>query len=226
MLLGSMFNYKKIGRVAFEGSFPSVPNITSLPEVAFVGRSNVGKSSAINTLLTRKKTARVSGRPGRTQLINCFALDDTLRFVDLPGYGFAKVPIKVKQRWGQMIEGYLLERQDLHLVVVLVDARHTTQVMDVQMIDVLKHYGIPFLVLATKADKLKRNVLQKNLNGLQKGLGISKKEIMAFSSLSKKGFDPAWHKILTALEIEHINEKSKQEQAKDQDKNEGQDGKK
>ena len=190
-----MFDYKKIGQVAFEGSFPSVPNITSLPEVAFVGRSNVGKSSAINTLLTRKKTARVSGRPGRTQLINCFALDQTLRFVDLPGYGFAKVPIKVKEKWGQMIEGYILNREDLNLVVVLVDARHSVQTMDKQMIDVLKHYQIPFLVLATKSDKLKKNVLQKNLKALQQGFDIKKSEIMAFSSLSKQGFDLAWQKI-------------------------------
>lgn len=193
-----MFDYKKIGQVAFEGSFPSVPNITPLPEVAFVGRSNVGKSSAINTLLTRKKTARVSGRPGRTQLINCFALDQTLRFVDLPGYGFAKVPIKVKEKWGQMIEGYILNREDLNLVVVLVDARHSVQTMDQQMIDVLKHYQIPFLVLATKSDKLKKNVLQKNLRALQQGFDIKKSEIMAFSSLSKQGFDLAWQKICRA----------------------------
>ena len=193
-----MFDYKKIGQVAFEGSFPSVPNITSLPEIAFVGRSNVGKSSAINTLLARKKTARVSGRPGRTQLINCFALDQKLRFVDLPGYGFAKVPIKVKEKWGKMIEGYLLQSQDLKLVVVLVDARHSMQTMDLQMIDVLRHYQIPFLVLATKSDKLKRNSLQKNIRALQQGFDIKKSEIMAFSSLSKKGFDLAWQKISAA----------------------------
>ena len=193
-----MFDYNKIGQVAFEGSFPSVPNITSLPEVAFVGRSNVGKSSAINTLLARKKTARVSGRPGRTQLINCFSLDQQLRFVDLPGYGFAKVPIKVKEKWGKMIESYLLNRGDLRLVVVLVDARHSMQTMDAQMIDVLKHYGIPFLVLATKADKLKKNALKKNIQVLQRDLNIKKSEIMAFSSLSKQGFDLAWQKICGA----------------------------
>jgi GTP-binding protein len=191
----NMFDYKKIGQVAFEGSFPSIPDITSLPEIAFVGRSNVGKSSAINTLLVRKKSARVSRTPGRTQLINCFALDQKIRFVDLPGYGFAKVPVKVKREWGQMIEKYLLGRETLRLVVVLVDSRHSMQTMDLQMINVLKHNNIPFLILATKADKIKRNALQRNIRNLQEGLGIQKSEIMPFSSLSKDGFDLAWQKI-------------------------------
>lgn len=193
-----MFNYKKIGQVAFEGSFPSVPDITSLPEVAFVGRSNVGKSSAINTLLNRKKSARVSKTPGRTQLINCFALDQKIRLVDLPGYGFAKVPVAVKREWGKMIEKYLLGRETLRLVVILIDSRHSMQKMDLQMINLLKHNGIPFLILATKSDKMKRNALQTNVQNLQRDLGIENAEIMAFSSLSKNGFDLAWQKICKA----------------------------
>ena len=202
-----MFNYKKIGQVAFEGSFPSVPDITSLPEVAFVGRSNVGKSSAINTLLNRKKSARVSKTPGRTQLINCFALDQKIRLVDLPGYGFAKVPVAVKREWGKMIEKYLLGRETLRLVVVLIDSRHPMQKMDLQMINLLKHNGIPVLVLATKSDKMKRNALQTNVQNLRRDLGIENAEIMAFSSLSKNGFDLAWQKICKSAGLNKSSKK-------------------
>ena len=202
-----MFNYKKIGQVAFEGSFPSVPDITSLPEVAFVGRSNVGKSSAINTLLNRKKSARVSKTPGRTQLINCFALDQKIRLVDLPGYGFAKVPVAVKREWGKMIEKYLLGRETLRLVVILIDSRHSMQKMDLQMINLLKHNGIPFLILATKSDKMKRNALQTNVQNLRRDLGIETSEIMAFSSLSKNGFDLAWQKICKSAGLNKSSKK-------------------
>jgi GTP-binding protein len=160
-----------------------------------VGRSNVGKSSAINTLLGRKKAARVSGQPGRTQLINCFRLNEKIRFVDLPGYGFAKVPLAVKRQWGQMIEKYLLNRTDLKLVVILVDVRHSIQEMDVQMVDVVRHYNIPFVIVATKADKLKRNALSKQMKLLKDGFGVKGSEFKVFSSLSGQGYHQVWTKI-------------------------------
>ena len=142
--------------------------------------------SAINTLLGRKKAARVSGQPGRTQLINCFRLNDKIRFVDLPGYGFAKVPLAVKRKWGQMIENYLLNRTDLKLVVILVDVRHSIQEMDIQMVDVVRHYNIPFVVVATKADKLKRNALNKQVKKLKEGFGANSMDEV-FVGIAREG---------------------------------------
>jgi len=191
---------RHIPQLTFEGSFPQTPVLDSFPEVAFVGRSNVGKSSAINTLLGRKKAARVSGQPGRTQLINCFRINEKLRFVDLPGYGFAKVPLAVKRKWGQMIENYLLNRTDLRLVVILVDVRHSIQEMDIQMVDVVKHYNIPFVIVATKADKLKRNALNKQVKKLREGFGAKASEFKVFSSLNGQGYDQVWTKIEAACE--------------------------
>ncbi len=193
-----MKNQRHIPQLTFEGSFPQTPVLDSFPEVAFVGRSNVGKSSAINTLLGRKKAARVSGQPGRTQLINCFLLNERIRFVDLPGYGFAKVPKAVKRKWGQMIEQYLLNRLDLRLVVILIDVRHSVQEMDVQMVDVVRHYNIPFVLVATKADKLKRNALAKQVKLLKKGFGVKNSEFKVFSSLNGQGYDPVWSAIEVA----------------------------
>ena len=195
-----MQNRRHILQLTFEGSFPQTPDLDSFPEVAFVGRSNVGKSSAINTLLARRKAARVSGQPGRTQMINCFRINEQIRFVDLPGYGFAKVPLKVKQQWGQMIENYLLNRADLRLVVILIDCRHKPQEMDLQMVEVVRHYGIPFLLLATKADKLKRNALAKQLKILKQGFQVKGSGIITFSSLNGQGYDRVWSTIEQATE--------------------------
>ena len=190
-----MQNRRHILQLTFEGSFPQTPDLDSFPEVAFVGRSNVGKSSAINTLLARRKAARVSGQPGRTQMINCFRINEQIRFVDLPGYGFAKVPLKVKQQWGQMIENYLLNRVDLRLVVILIDCRHKPQEMDLQMVEVVRHYNIPFLLVATKADKLKRNALAKQLKILKQGFQVKGSGIVTFSSLNGQGYDRVWSTI-------------------------------
>lgn len=186
---------RHIHQFTFEGSFPQTPVLDSFPEVAFVGRSNVGKSSAINVLLSRRKAARVSSQPGRTQMINCFRLNELIRFVDLPGYGFAKVPLRVKQQWGRMIENYLLNRTDLRLVVILIDVRHKPQEMDLQMVEVVRHYNIPFLLLATKADKMKRNALANQLKVLKQGFGVTGGQIMTFSSLNGDGYDRAWAAI-------------------------------
>ncbi len=188
-----------IGRVEFLGSFPSQPPVTGLPEVAFAGRSNVGKSSAINALLGRRKTARVSRTPGRTQLINLFALDERLCFADLPGYGYAKVPERVQGRWKSMIEGYLAGRRDLRLVVVLVDCRRTPQALDLQLISSLQQAQRPLLVVATKTDKLSRTRLSPALRKLATGLGVERAELLPISSLKGTGLQAVWARIEAAV---------------------------
>ena len=182
-----------IQHLQFIGSFPKDPPETDIPEVAFVGRSNVGKSSAINTLLNRKKAARVSRTPGRTQMINIFELDQKLRFVDLPGYGFAKVPKSVKNNWKYMIDSYLSERPTLQLVVILVDGRHSAQKLDLSMLDRLEGYEIPYVIVATKVDTLKRSKRKKQLKLLQDGLSVT--SVVPFSSETREGVDKVWSVI-------------------------------
>ena len=184
---------RKIKNLVFLGSFPQAPEQSTLPEFAFVGRSNVGKSSAINALLDRKKAARVSRTPGRTQLINLFEIDEALRFVDLPGYGFAKVPGHVRKNWQQMIDGYLFDRTMLKLVIVLIDARHPPQKLDMAMLAALQKAEVPSLVVATKIDTLSRNKQQKQLSILRKGLAVSK--VIPFSSTQKQGLGLLWSHI-------------------------------
>ena len=186
-----------IQHLQFIGSFPKDPPETDIPEVAFVGRSNVGKSSAINTLLNRKKAARVSRTPGRTQMINIFELDQKLRFVDLPGYGFAKVPISVRNAWREMIESYLFDREALKLIVVLVDGRHTAQKLDLQLLRALQEGGIPYLVVGTKVDRLKRSKRAKAKRLLKEGLGCSK--LISFSAETREGVEQVWEKIEAAI---------------------------
>jgi GTP-binding protein len=166
-----------------------------LPEVAFAGRSNVGKSSAINALLNRKKAARVSGTPGRTQAINVFECDGALSVADLPGYGFARVPDAVKRTWKGMIERYLSEREHLKLVVVLVDARHTAQEMDRMLLDSLADAGLHRLVLATKIDRVAKNKRKPGLAKLGANLGLAPKELMPFSSVNGTNVREAWSRI-------------------------------
>lgn len=181
---------RSIKKLDFIGSFPQDPPSSSLPEFAFVGRSNVGKSSAINTLLGRKKAARVSNTPGRTQLINIFEIDESLRFVDLPGYGFAKVPHRVRDNWKTMIDAYLFGRTSLKAVVVIVDARHPAQKLDITMLGALQKAAIPPIVVATKVDTLKNNEKAKKLASLRKELMVSR--IIPFSSTTKEGAGPLW----------------------------------
>ncbi|HTH51243.1 MAG TPA: ribosome biogenesis GTP-binding protein YihA/YsxC, partial [Pyrinomonadaceae bacterium] len=133
------------------------------PEVAFLGRSNVGKSSLINSLLLRKGLARTSNTPGRTQSINFFLINDAFYFADLPGYGYAKVSKSMRADWGKMAEEYLFERDELRLSIELVDARHAPSKLDQQLNEWLIHHDKPHVVVATKADKLSRNELQKSL---------------------------------------------------------------
>lgn len=171
-----------------------------LPEVALAGRSNVGKSSFINTLLGRKNLARTSGKPGKTQLLNFYNIDDKLRFVDVPGYGYARVSKKERAKWGKMIEEYLVTRDNLLVVVSLVDLRHEPTQDDIQMYEFLKYYEIPVIVVATKADKIPRGKWNKHESIIKKKLNFDKNDhFIVFSSVTRDGYDEAWDTILAEL---------------------------
>ena len=174
---------------------PQYPPAT-LPEIAFVGRSNVGKSSLINTLVGRKTLAKTSNTPGRTQLINFFTLNEKVSFVDLPGYGFAKVSQSVKKDWGDMIEAYLRERQCLALVILILDIRRDPSEDDLSLRDWLENYRIPYLYILTKTDKLSNNQAIARQRAIERTLGVSvgKKPIL-FSAKTQKGKDDIWQFI-------------------------------
>lgn len=162
----------------------------SLPEIAFAGRSNVGKSSLLNLLTNRKKLAKVSQNPGKTRQINFFVINDSFRIVDLPGYGYARVSRSESESWGKMMERYLENRPNLLKVVQLVDCRHEPSAQDVQMYEYLKYYGLSGLVVATKADKLSKNELNRNLSLIRKSLSLEKDDILlAVSAVNKTGTD-------------------------------------
>ncbi len=169
-------------------------------EVAFVGRSNVGKSSLINALANRKQLARVSNTPGRTQLINMFALPNGSTLVDLPGYGYAAVPGRVKQGWQKMIEGYLLDREELTNVFVLVDGEIGPTKLDVQMLEWLRANGIPHTVVATKHDKVKSAKRQTRKKDLAAGCMLEPGDIVWVSASKGVGID-----ILRSLVLGHLN---------------------
>ena len=167
-----------------------------IPEVALAGRSNVGKSSFINTMLNRKNLARTSGKPGKTQLLNFFNIDDKLRFVDVPGYGYARVSKKEREKWGKMIEEYLTSRENLRAVVSLVDLRHEPSADDVQMYEFLKYYEIPVILVATKADKIPRGKWNKHESMIKKKLDFDKTDtFIIFSSVNKTGVEEGWDAI-------------------------------
>lgn len=168
-----------------------------IPEVALAGRSNVGKSSFINTLLNRKNLARTSGKPGKTQLLNFFNIDDKFRLVDVPGYGYARVSKKEREKWGRMIEEYLTSRENLKAVVSLVDFRHEPSADDVQMYEFLKYYEIPVILVATKADKIPRGKWNKHESIIKKKLNFDSSDIfIVFSSVTKEGLEKSWDAIL------------------------------
>ncbi|MFQ3580354.1 MAG: ribosome biogenesis GTP-binding protein YihA/YsxC [Chloracidobacterium sp.] len=168
----------------------------SLPEVAFLGRSNVGKSSLINSLLGVHGLARTSNTPGRTQLINFFEINGELRFVDLPGYGYARVPQAVREQWRPMIEGYLRHRAALALCVLIVDARLEPQSLDLVMQDWLTATARRFCVVATKSDKLSRSRLAARLTALRRVYGD---RVLPYSSLTRAGAELVWETIRSAL---------------------------
>ena len=159
-------------------------------EIAFVGRSNVGKSSIINSLTNRKKLAKVSGTPGKTRLVNFFLINDDFYLVDLPGYGYAKVSKQEKDSWGKTVEMYLNDREQLKRVVLLVDSRHKPTGDDIMMHEWIKHFGYDEVVVATKSDKLTRNELKKNEKVIKETLKLgSDDKLYFFSSLNKEGKD-------------------------------------
>jgi GTP-binding protein len=170
-------------------------------EIAFAGRSNVGKSSLLNLLVNRKNLARVSGSPGKTRTINFYEINDEFRIVDLPGYGYAKVSKSVTENWGDMIEAYLKDRQGLVKVVQLVDVRHAPSAQDVQMYEWLKHYGFDGVVVATKSDKISRNEMTKNISEIRKTLGLSPEDkVIPVSSLKRTGYDKLMEELDRLLE--------------------------
>ena len=163
---------------------------STLPEVAFAGRSNVGKSSLINGLLNRKKLARTSSQPGKTQTINFYNVNKELYFVDLPGYGFAKVSKEALAKWGRMIDSYLTNSRTLKAVFLLVDIRHEVKTSDKEMFDWICSSRARPVIIATKSDKIKRNQIQKQLKLIREGLGIKKEDdipVIPFSSETKQG---------------------------------------
>lgn len=168
-----------------------------LPEIAFLGRSNVGKSSLLNSLLQRKGLARTSNTPGRTQSINYFLVNESFYFVDLPGYGFAKVSKAMRSDWGKMAEDYLGDREELLLSIQLVDSRHEPSALDVQLHEWLAFHEKEHLIVATKADKLSNNELAKQLKVIGKELPGSR--ILPYSSQTGKGRDALWAEIGSAL---------------------------
>lgn len=175
----------------------------SLPEIAFVGKSNVGKSSLINALLGRNGLARTSSQPGKTRTVNFFGIDGTLLFVDLPGYGYAKVSQEEQAKWGKVIEDYLQTRGSLKAVLLLVDIRHEPSKGDVMMAEWLKYYGVPTVVVATKSDKIGRGQIAPAKKVIKQSLGFPEgTPIIPFSSETKAGYDELWSLIRDYAGIE------------------------
>lgn len=169
---------------------------TTLPEIAFAGKSNVGKSSLINALMNRKSFARTSSQPGKTQTINFYNINQELYYVDLPGYGYAKVSLSEREKWGKMIERYLHSSQQLRAVFLLIDIRHDPSENDRIMYEWILGNGYHPMVIATKADKIKRSQVKKHVKAIQTGLGAEEDTvIIPFSAESKQGREEIWNLI-------------------------------
>lgn len=176
----------------------------TMPEVAFAGKSNVGKSSLINTMINRKALARTSQNPGKTRTINFYNVENKIYFVDLPGYGYAKAPKSEIAKWGKMIEDYLIKRESLKAIIMLVDIRHEPGENDRMMYDWLKHYGHRIILVATKSDKLNRSQIPKHKKMLSSAFGLEKEDILIpFSSEKKSGKEELWAVI---EEVTGLNE--------------------
>ena len=183
--------------------FPSQFPRDAIPQIAFSGRSNVGKSSLINTLLGRKSLARVSGTPGKTITINFYDINKTLFFADLPGYGYAKRPEADKKKWSALTDGYFTKNPNIDLlkcVIQLVDSRHEPTADDEMMIEWMNQVGIPYIIVATKVDKLNKTERTKNFEALANNPVIREgTPIIPFSSLNKEGKDQLWKEILSRI---------------------------
>lgn len=196
------------------GVTSSIPENT-MPEIAFAGKSNVGKSSLINALMNRKSLARTSAQPGKTQTINFYNINDELYFVDLPGYGYAKVSVSEKEKWGRMIEKYLHQSRQLRAVFLLIDIRHEPSANDVNMYNWVLDNGFHPIIIATKADKIKRSQLQKNMKIIRETLQVEKGTIMVpFSAETKQGREEIYDiidQLIAPEELEETDEERDQE---------------
>lgn len=177
-----------------------------LPEIAFVGRSNVGKSSLINTLVNRKRLVKTSSTPGRTQLINFFDINSAVTFVDLPGYGYAKVPERIRKTWAPMIEAYLSSRKTLKGVVVILDMRRIPNQADIDLIEWLWEHHIPSLLVLTKVDKLKRSQRAGNHRNIAEKLALALEQFVIFSAKTRQGKEDVWESIEALLENEETTD--------------------
>lgn len=184
------------------GVTSALPN-NEKPEIAFAGKSNVGKSSLINALMNRKSLARTSSQPGKTQTINFYNINDEMYLVDLPGYGYAKVSKGEQEKWGKMIERYLHSSRQLRAVYLLIDIRHDPSANDRMMYDWIVHQGFRPIIIATKLDKIKRSQIQKHLNMLRKGLNLpAETPVLPFSAQTKQGRDEIWEMMERNLHAE------------------------
>ena len=166
------------------------------PEIAFAGKSNVGKSSLINSLINRKSLARTSSQPGKTQTINFYNVNEALYFVDLPGYGYAKVSVAIKEKWGKMIEKYLEKSKQLKLIFLLVDIRHEPSANDKMMYDWIVYQGYHPVIIATKLDKIKRSQKDRHIKIIKETLSVEPETIIVpFSSQTKQGIEEVWEII-------------------------------
>ncbi|MGN0316737.1 MAG: ribosome biogenesis GTP-binding protein YihA/YsxC [Lachnospira sp.] len=186
---------KKVNLDIVIGVTSAVPE-TDMPQVAFAGKSNVGKSSLINSLMNRKSYARTSSQPGKTQTINFYNINDAMYLVDLPGYGYANASPAVKAQWGKMVEKYLKTSKQLRQVFLLVDIRHDPSANDKMMYDWIVNSGYHPVIVATKLDKIKRSQLDKQLKAIRTGLNLTSKDtLIPFSSETKQGLDVLWQTI-------------------------------
>jgi GTP-binding protein len=182
--------------IASAATTASVPK-ESKAEIAFIGRSNVGKSSLINALVNQKGLARTSSTPGRTQALNFFLINEAFHFVDLPGYGYAKVSQTDRAAWGKLVENYLAKRTRLVLCILIVDSRHEPSPLDLQMKNWLRHFGLPYLVVSTKFDKLSGNERRASLERSRRLLETE--NVIPFSAITREGIRPLWEAIQSVL---------------------------
>ncbi|WP_173915992.1 ribosome biogenesis GTP-binding protein YihA/YsxC [Halobacillus sp. Marseille-Q1614] len=183
---------------ASKKQYPSDP----IPEIALAGRSNVGKSSFINTMIARKNLARTSSKPGKTQTLNFYKINDAFHFVDVPGYGYAKVSKKERAKWGKMMEEYFAEREQLRATALVVDIRHEPSDEDCMMYDYLKYFDLPVMVIATKLDKIKKGQINKQLKLVTSTLEMEEEDLLIpFSSETGEGKEKAWNIMRQYLEI-------------------------
>jgi len=173
---------------------------TGWPEVAFAGKSNVGKSSLINAMLGRKRLARTSGTPGKTRTINFFHVENKLYFADLPGYGYARISKTESEKWGEMVDSYLQNRPPLKRILMLVDIRHEPGENDKMLYEWLQHFNLPFTLVATKSDKLKRSQVPRHLAIIRKSLGLAEPPV-PFSSETKDGREELWRIIMDSCGV-------------------------